>query len=110
MKLNFQNENGFMLVELIMSTALMSVLTLCVSMLLLFTININSKISNKAKLLDNNIFAINFIKSQVMYAKKLKLNSSKTQLTITDDIQTSYLKFDSKKKLSIMQTLYWLKI
>ncbi len=106
MKLNFQNENGFMLVELIMSTALMSVLTLCISMLLLFTININSKISNKAKLLDNNIFAINFIKAQVMYAKKLKLNSSKTQLSITDDTQTSYLKFDSKKKLSIMQILY----
>lgn len=106
MKINIKDEKGFILIELILSTTLMSILTLCVSILLLFTININSKLENKTKLLDNNIFAINFIKAQIMYSKKLKLSSSKTQLTITDDTQTSYLKFDNKKKLLLMPILY----
>lgn len=94
-----KSEKGFILIEAILSTVLISILTLSLTILLMSTININNKLVKKSKLLDESMFAINFIKEQIMYCQKIKLNTTKTQLTITDGTETSYLKFDSKKKL-----------
>lgn len=94
-----KNEKGFILIESILSTVLISILSLSLTILLTSTISINNKLIQRSKLLDENTFAINFIKEQIMYCQKLKLNSTKTQITITDGTETSYLKFDSKKKL-----------
>lgn len=94
-----KSEKGFILIEAILSTVLISILTLSLTILLMSTININNKLVKKSKLLDESMFAINFIKEQIMYCQKIKLNTNKTQLTITYGTETSYLKFDSKKKL-----------
>lgn len=87
------NQKGFTFIEMIIVIAVFSILTINISTLLVYTININKKLSQKNINLENATLAMEFILSQVQTAEKYKAENWSRFLTVDNGKNVSYFNF-----------------
>lgn len=93
MKRFLVNQKGFTFIEMIIVIAVFSILTINISTLLVYTININKKLSQKNINLENATLAMEFILSQVQTAEKYKAENWSRFLTVDNGKNVSYFNF-----------------
>lgn len=93
MKRFLVNQKGFTFIEMIIVIAVFSILTINISTLLVYTININKKLSQKNINLENATLAMEFILSQVQTAEKYKTENWSRFLTVDNGKNVSYFNF-----------------
>lgn len=93
----FEDESGFTVVELIISTAMLSVILTYISYVLLFSININSNLQRNSILIEESTIALNFVQIQLENAIGYKIDSTKTLLTVDNGSLISTIRFNSMK-------------
>lgn len=90
----YKNEDGFTLIELILASALFSILAVSITILLSYTIKINTQLTDKSIKLENARIAMDFIQTNIKSAEKYSLNQS-GKLLVIDKKDGFYFKFNN---------------
>lgn len=92
-----KNKEGFTLIELVLASALFSILGLTITILLSYTIKINGQLIDKSSKLENARIAMDFIQTNIEAAEKYSLNQFGKFLVI-DKKDGFYFKFNNIAK------------
>lgn len=93
----YKNEEGFTLIELVLASALFSILALTVTILLSYTIKINAQLTDKSSKLENARIAMDFIQTNIESAERYSLNQF-GKFLVLDKKDGFYFKFNNRAK------------